>query len=61
VENGASIIQGAGMAVKKIPVHTPRVFEATPGAVSGSVKLVAASAARRCRTSGSTASTARPG
>jgi hypothetical protein len=47
VENGASIIQGAGMAVKKIPVHTPRVFEATPGAVSGSVKLVAAAAARR--------------
>ncbi len=47
VENSASIIEGAGMAVKKTPVRHPRVFEALPGAVSGSAKLVAASAARR--------------
>jgi hypothetical protein len=47
MDNGTSIIQGAGMAVKKTPVHTPRVFAAKPAAVSGSVKIVAAAAARR--------------
>jgi len=47
VENGASIIQSAGMGVRKAFVHPPRVFGATSGPVSGSVKLVAASAARR--------------
>jgi hypothetical protein len=47
MENGASIIQSAGVAVKKAVVRAPRTFEAKPGAVSGSVKLVAASAARR--------------
>ena len=35
------------MAVKKTAVRHPRVFEATPGDVSGSAKLIAASAARR--------------
>jgi hypothetical protein len=47
VENGASIIQSAGIAVKKTPVRAKRVFAAKPGAVSGSVKLVTESAARR--------------
>jgi predicted phage tail protein len=46
-ENAASIIQSAGMAVRKSPVRPPRVFGATPGPVAGSVKLVAAAAARR--------------
>jgi hypothetical protein len=47
VENSGSIIQSAGIAVRKTPLRHPRVFAATPGAVSGSAKLVAASAARR--------------
>jgi hypothetical protein len=47
LENGATIIQSAGLAVRKAPVHVPRTFAATPGAVSGSAKLIAASAARR--------------
>jgi hypothetical protein len=47
VENGASIIQGAGMAVRKTAVRAPRVFNAKPGSVSGTASLVAAAAARR--------------
>jgi hypothetical protein len=47
VENGASIIASAGVAVRKTGARKPRVFEAKPGAVSGSVELVAAAAARR--------------
>ena len=47
VEAGASIIQSAGIAVKKSPVRAPRVFGASPGPVSGSAKLVAASAGHR--------------
>jgi hypothetical protein len=47
VENGPSIILGAGLAVRKTPVHEPRVFAAKAGAVSGSVKLVAPAAAHR--------------
>jgi hypothetical protein len=47
VENGVSIIESAGVAVKKTPAHRPRVFDARPGAVSGSVKLLAKSVARR--------------
>ncbi len=47
VENGASIIQSAGIAVKNTPVHTPRVFTAEPGAVSGTVKLVTKSSGAR--------------
>ena len=47
VENGASIIESAGMGVRKAAVRKARTFEALPGAVSGSVKLVAKSAARR--------------
>jgi hypothetical protein len=46
-DNSASIIQGAGIAVKKTPVRAPRVFGAKPGDVSGSVKLETDSAARR--------------
>jgi hypothetical protein len=47
MENGAAIIQSAGVSVKKPAVRTPRTFEAKPGAVSGSVKLVAKSASHR--------------
>jgi hypothetical protein len=47
VENGASIIASAGVAVRKTVVHAPRVFGAKPGAVTGSAKLVAASAGHR--------------
>ena len=47
VEAGASLIQSAGIAVKKSPVRAPRVFGASPGPVSGSAKLVAASAGHR--------------
>ena len=46
-ENGAAVIQSAGVSVKKAAVRAPRTFEAKPGAVSGSVKLVAKSAAHR--------------
>src|SRR5208337_3645198 len=45
--NGGSIIQSAGIAVRKTAVRPPRVFDAKPGVVTGSVKLVAAAAARR--------------
>jgi hypothetical protein len=47
VENGTSIIEGAGIAVRKAAVRTPRVFDAVAGAVSGSAKLVARSAGAR--------------
>lgn len=40
-EHAAAIIQSAGMNVRKTPVRRPRVFAATQGSVSGSVKLVA--------------------
>lgn len=39
-ETAASLIQSAGMAVRKTTVPSPRGFAAKPGAVSGSVKLV---------------------
>jgi len=47
LENGAALIESAGVAVRKTAVHKPRTFTAVPGPTSGSVKLVAASAARR--------------
>jgi hypothetical protein len=47
LDKGAAVVQGAGMAVRKTPVHTPRVFALKPGTVSGSVKVHAAAAARR--------------
>ena len=46
-ENAAAIIQSAGMAVKKAIVHATRVFAVIQGASSGTVKVVAPSAARR--------------
>ena len=46
-ENGASIIQSAGLAVRKTSTHAARSFDARPGAVSGSAKLVAVSAGPR--------------
>ena len=47
MENGAAIIQSAGLSVKKPAARAPRTFEAKPGPVSGSVKLVAKAAAPR--------------
>jgi hypothetical protein len=47
MENGASIIQSAGLSVKKPAARAPKTFEAKPGAVSGSVKLVTKSAGHR--------------
>src|SRR3984957_5925506 len=41
------IIQSAGMGVRKTAVRAPRVFNAVQGDVSGSVKLVTASAGHR--------------
>jgi hypothetical protein len=46
-DNSANIITSSGLPVKKTPAHRPRVFTAKPGAVSGSVEVIAASAARR--------------
>jgi hypothetical protein len=46
-ETAAALIESAGLSVKKTPLPKKRVFAVTPGAVSGAVKLVAASAARR--------------
>ena len=46
-ETAASLIQSAGMAVRKTAVPPPRVFAAKPGAVSGSVKLVTSRTALR--------------
>lgn len=46
-ENSAAIIKSSGLPVKKVAVHKPRVFTIKPGAMSGSVEMVAASAARR--------------
>lgn len=47
VENGASIIAGAGFAVRKSATRAPRVFTAKPGKVSGTAALMAAPAAKR--------------
>ena len=46
-DNAPSIIESAGIAVRKTPVRPPRVFDATQGATSGSAKLVTASAGHR--------------
>jgi hypothetical protein len=46
-ENGAAIIQSSGFPVRKAPARKPRTFAAKPGAVSGSVVVTAATAARR--------------
>jgi hypothetical protein len=47
VETATTVIQSAGIAVKKVPANRPRVFVAEQGAASGSAKLIAASAGRR--------------
>jgi hypothetical protein len=46
-ENAVSIIESAGLAIKKTPVLAPRVFAAKSGTLSGSVKLVAPTAGDR--------------
>jgi predicted phage tail protein len=43
----ASIIESAGVAVRKTPTHTARAFAAKPGPVSGVAKVTAAAASRR--------------
>jgi len=45
--NGAAIIQSSGFSLKQTPTRKPRVFAAKPGAVSGSVEVTAATAAKR--------------
>ena len=47
LENGVSIINGAGMAARKTPAGHPHVLAARPGPVAGSAKLTAPAAARR--------------
>jgi hypothetical protein len=47
VENGAAIIGSSGFPLRKMPVHKPRVAAVKPGAMSGSVQVVAPPAARR--------------
>jgi hypothetical protein len=46
-DNSAAIIASSGIPVRKTPVHPPRDFHATAGAVSGSAKVVAPAAAHR--------------
>lgn len=46
-ENGASIIESAGLVVRKPVTRAARVFLAKPGSVSGEVKVVAPSAGHR--------------
>lgn len=46
-ENGGSIIQSSGMAMRRAAVLGPRGFRAKPAGVSGSVKLAVPAAAAR--------------
>jgi hypothetical protein len=46
-ENGAAIIQSSGFPLRKMSVKKPRVAAVKPGAMSGSVEVVAPTAARR--------------
>ena len=46
-ENGASIIESAGMTVRKPATVPPRVFSAKPGPLSGEVKVIAPKAGNR--------------
>ena len=57
-DNGAAIIESAGVAVRKVTTRRARTFTAKPGAVSGSVKVIPPRRVTARRTSGSTASTA---
>jgi hypothetical protein len=45
--NAASIIESAGVSLRKPSARKPRVFHAKPGPVSGTADVIAASAARR--------------
>jgi hypothetical protein len=47
LDNGVSIINGAGMAARKTPAGHPHVLSAKPGPFAGSAKLTAPAAARR--------------
>jgi hypothetical protein len=46
-EDGAAVIESAGVAVRKTPTHRARVFAAKLGAVSGTAKVIAVTAGRR--------------
>ncbi len=46
-EDGAAIIQSAGLAVRKIAVRAARAFAAKQGSVSGTAKITAVSAGHR--------------
>jgi hypothetical protein len=46
-ENGAAIIESAGLAVRKTPTHGKRPFAAKPGALSGTAIVTAVSAGAR--------------
>jgi hypothetical protein len=46
-DGGASVIESAGLAVRKAPTRRARAFEVTAGAVSGTARLVAVTASRR--------------
>jgi len=46
-ENGPSIIESSGIAVRKAPTRVALGFHVKPGAISGTVKIVAPAAARR--------------
>ena len=46
-QNGASIIESAGIAVRKTPVRPARVFAAKPAPVTGTAKVIAPSAGPR--------------
>jgi hypothetical protein len=46
-ENGAALIESAGVAVRKTPTRRARAFAAKPGAVSGTAKIVTVSGGRR--------------
>jgi hypothetical protein len=47
IENSASIVEGAGVGVRKTPTRRQRVFAAQVGALSGTADLVAPRAASR--------------
>jgi hypothetical protein len=46
-ENGAAVIESAGIAVRKTPTRLARAFAAKPGPVSGTAKVLATVAGRR--------------
>jgi hypothetical protein len=46
-QNGAAIIESAGLTVRKMPAHGKRAFAAKPGALSGSAIVTAVTAGPR--------------